>query len=80
MDDTTKTTLYLDAEDYRRLKALAKAEGRPAADMVREAVALYVASRALPARPSSIASGRSGRRDLSERAEQLLDGMGLDPL
>ena len=78
MDDSTKTTVYLDAEDYRRIKAMAKALGRTAADMVREAVSIYAKSFTLPTRPSSIASGRSGRSDLSEKAEQLLDGMGGD--
>lgn len=76
MTDTTKTTVYLDASDYRRLKALAKAEGRTAADMVREAVAEYARHRSAPARPASIGLGRSGRGDLSLRAEELLSGMG----
>lgn len=78
MTDQTKTTLYLDAEDYRRLKAMAKAEGRAAADMVREAVSAYVSGHAQHSRPLSIAYGRSGRGDLSESAEQLLDGLGRD--
>ena len=78
MSDSTKTTVYLNPEDYRRIKALAKAQGRTAADLVREAVAVYARSQPLPAQPSSIASGRSGRRDLSERAESLLSGMGRD--
>ena len=78
MSDPVKTTVYLDAEDYRRLKLLAKAQGRPAADMVREAVAIYARSQPLPTRPSSIGAGRSGRGDLSERAESLLSGMGRD--
>ena len=78
MEDSTKTTVYLDAEDYRRIKAMAKAQGRTAAEMVREAVAIYARSYALPTRPSSIASGRSGRGDLSENAERLLDGLGRD--
>lgn len=78
MDDQVKTTVYLDADDYRRLKLLAKAQGRPAAEMVREAVAIYARSQPLPVRPSSIAAGRSGRGDLSEQAESLLSGLGRD--
>lgn len=75
MPDTTKTTVYLSAADYRRLKAMARAEGRTTAELVREAVALYVARRGTR-RPASIGAGRSGRADLSERAEELLQGMG----
>ncbi|MGH7480819.1 MAG: CopG family transcriptional regulator [Longimicrobiales bacterium] len=71
-----KTTVYLEDADYRRLKALARAQGRSAADLVREAVAEYAARRAGKARPRSIASGRSGAGDLSERAEDLLPGIG----
>ena len=78
MTDSTKTTVYLNPDDYRRLKALAKAQGRTAAELVREAVSVYARSQPLPTQPSSIGSGRSGRGDLSERAESLLSGMGRD--
>lgn len=76
MNETTRTTVYLDAADYRRLKALARAQGRSAAELVREAVAEYTARRAGVARPRSLGAGHSGRRDLSERAEELLGGIG----
>lgn len=76
MTGTTKTTIYLDASDYRRLQAIAHAEGRPAAELVREAVAAYVSRRPPGARPASLGAGHSGRGDLSERAEELLAGMG----
>ena len=70
-----KTTVYLDADDYRRLKAIARSRGAAPAQLVREAVAEY-ASREWPRRaPRSIGAGRSGRRDLSERAENLLARM-----
>jgi predicted transcriptional regulator len=75
-DAVTKTTVYLDAADYRRLKALARAEGRSAAELVREAVAEYARRRAGTLRPRSLGAGRSGRGDLGERAEELLDGFG----
>lgn len=78
MSDSTKTTVYLDAADYRRLKILARAQGRTTAELVREAVAAYARSQQLPARPASIAAGRSGRGDISVRAEELLEGMGRD--
>ncbi len=77
MSESIKTTVYLDAADYRRLQAVAKAQGRSAAELVREAVALYARDHVAP-KPSSIALGRSGRDDLSENAELLLDGMGRE--
>ncbi len=76
MTDTQKTTVYLDAADYRRLKALARARGCAPAQLVREAVAKYAAAEA-PARPArSIGAARTGRKDLGERAEDLLTGFG----
>ena len=72
----TKTTVYLDAADYRRLRAMARAQGRTTASVVREAVATFAAGELRAVRPASIGAGRSGRRDLSERAEDLLRGMG----
>ncbi len=71
-----RTTVYLDAAEYRRLKALARAEGRSAAELLREAVAEYTARRSARLRPRSLGAGGSGRNDLSESAEDLLSGMG----
>lgn len=76
MTEPTKTTVYLDPEDYRRLKALARAKGCSTARLVREAVSEYARAHPLPARPTSIGAGRSGKGDLSERAEALLGGFG----
>ena len=76
MSSLTKTTLYLPEGDYRRLKALALREGRPAAELVREAVAEYARRRGGARLPRSLGAGRSGRGDVSERAEELLEGMG----
>jgi predicted transcriptional regulator len=76
MPATTKTTVYLDAADYRKLQRLAQREGRSAAELVREAVAEYAARRQPAAMPASLGAGRSGSGDLSERAEELLTGLG----
>lgn len=73
---TTRTTVYLSADDYRRLKALARASGRSTAELVREAVAQYAKRHAPRVRPGSVGAGKSGRGDVGERAEQLLRGMG----
>lgn len=58
MAPSIKTTLYLDASDYR-LKALAKAEGRSTAELVREAVSRYARRRegSRPRRSSQRARG-----------------------
>ncbi len=71
-----KTTVYLDPDDYRRLKAMGKRLGRPPASLVRDAVAQLTrrASRRVKAR--SLGIGRSGRGNLSERSEELLKGFG----
>ncbi len=71
-----RTTVYLDAAEYRRLKALARAEGRTAAELLREAVAEYTARRSARMRPRSLGAGASGKGDLSETAEDLLADMG----
>ena len=67
--------MYLNPEDYQRLKTIARREGRAPAELVREAVAEY-ARRKNPARARSVGAGRSGKKNLSERAEALLEGMG----
>ena len=75
---TMKTTVYLDAADYRRLKVLAAAEGTSAAELIRAAVSEYAGRRAPRELPNSLGAGRSGDGCLSERSEDLLRGMGDD--
>ena len=71
-----KTTVYLDADDYRRLKAIARATKRKPAELVREAVARYAAEERPRRRPRSIGAGRSRTGDIGKRAEELLAGLG----
>jgi predicted DNA-binding ribbon-helix-helix protein len=71
-----KTTVYLDAADYRRLKALAATEGRPTAELIRTAVAEYARRHRPASLPSSLGVGASGDGTLSERVEELLTGLG----
>ena len=73
---TTKTTVYLDSGEYRRLKTMAQAQGRSPAALLREAVAEYNRRHGGRKTPRSLGAGRSGRGDLSERAEDLLAGLG----
>ena len=76
MNETIKTTVYLNSADYRRLQALASQEGRSAAELIREAVAEYAERRGARRRPRSIGAFRSGRSDLAARAEEFLEGFG----
>jgi len=71
-----KTTIYMDEETYRRLKKIARQHQRPPAEMVREAVAEYTARHATRRKPRSVGAFKSGRRDLGQRAETLLAGLG----
>jgi len=70
-----KTTVYLDSDDYARLKAIARAEGKPPASLVRQAVAEFAARYGKKPKSHSLGSGHSGRGDLSERTEDLLKGL-----
>lgn len=72
----SKTTVYLDDGVYRRLKALARARGVAPAMLIREAMETYVALHQPVRQPRSIGAGASGRGDLSEQAEELLEGFG----
>ena len=72
----TKTTVYLDQADYERLKLIARRRRQPPAALLREAVREYADRHERGRGPRSIGAGRSGIRDLGERAEELLKGMG----
>lgn len=76
MTESLKTTVYLGGAEYRRLKQLARKQKRSAAELVREAVAEYVRRRTRRLRPRSVGAFRSGMKNLGERAEELLEGMG----
>jgi predicted transcriptional regulator len=76
MASSLKTTVYLDAEHYERIKEIARAENRTPAELVREAVAEYAERKRPRRRPKSLGAGRSRRGDIAERAEELLTGMG----
>ena len=75
MPRVQKTTVYLGDADYRRLKAIARELGRPPAALVREAVAEFARKHAVRKKLRFVGVGRSGRSDISERAEELLSGM-----
>jgi predicted transcriptional regulator len=70
-----RTTIYLDEALHERVRQLADASGRTQAAVIRDAVLAYTTG---GQRPSSIGLGQSGRGDLSEQAEELLEGFGED--
>jgi len=72
-----KTTLYLETDDYRRLKRVAFRRRVAPAVLVREAIAEFVARHDVVRTARSVGAARSGRGDLAERAEELLAGFGL---
>jgi hypothetical protein len=71
-----KTTIYLDERMYRLIRQKADASGRTQAAVIRDALERYVTG-GRPRRPRSIGLG-AGDRELSERADELLAGMGED--
>lgn len=77
---TIKTTVYLNAADYRRLKSLATDQGRSAAELVREAVSEYAARATRHQWPRSLGMGDSGDPHFAERDEDHLDAFGEEGL
>jgi len=69
-----RTTIYLDDEIRQRVQSLAQTEGVTQAAIIRRAVRTYVLGRRKT--PRCVGLGQSGRGDLSDRAEELLSGMG----
>jgi predicted transcriptional regulator len=76
MPTALKTTVYLDASDYRRLKTIARKAGRAPAELIREAVSEYAKRHAQRRLPTSLGAGRGNAEDAGTRAEGLLAGFG----
>ncbi|MFN0063753.1 MAG: hypothetical protein ACKVPX_14705 [Myxococcaceae bacterium] len=71
-----KTTLYLGDDESTLLKQASEQEGLSQGVIITRALRSYFQSRSRKA--LSVGLGRSGRRNLSERAEALLKGLGED--
>jgi hypothetical protein len=71
----TKTTVYLDEADYERIKLIARRRRQPPAALLRAAVREYADRHEVRGGPRSLGAGRSGTRNLGERAEDLLKEM-----
>lgn len=64
--------MFLDESLEKDLRMLAQQRGTPVASLVREALALYVASAQEAPKLSFVGAGASGRSDVAERHEELL--------
>lgn len=62
-----KVTLSLDEQQVQALRRMLQKRGIPQSAILTRAL-----------KPKSMGAGRSGRGDLSERAEKLLEGLGED--
>jgi len=68
-----RTTLFADEELLRSLKHIADEEGISVAEVIRRALDKFVAQRQKSSKQLSfVGIGRSGRKDVSERCEELL--------
>jgi predicted transcriptional regulator len=68
-----RTTVYLEEDLNLELKHLADQQGRPQAELIREALRDYAqANRASRAVPEWVGLGQSGVGNLSERVDELL--------
>jgi len=55
-----KTTVYLDAEVARGLRAMSRSTGRPQAQLIREALATYLAAKPRNELPAWVGSWKNG--------------------
>jgi len=73
MQSIKRTTVFADEDVLRKLPEIAKRENSTVSEMIRKALREYVARRRPKRSPLSLTEiGRSGRKDISERAEELL--------
>jgi predicted transcriptional regulator len=68
-----KTTVYLDREVALKFRQLSESKKRSQAELIREALADYARRDSRPAIPG-VGEFRSGLRDTSERAKEILTG------
>lgn len=68
-----RTTIFADDEIFLDLKRIAQEEGKTVSEIIRQALQKYIHEKYTTKKAISlIGIGRSGRRDISERCEQLL--------
>ncbi len=68
-----RTTVFAEEEVFRKLREIAKQENSSVSEVARRALAAYVARRRpRRSRLSLVGIGKSGRKDVAERSEELL--------
>jgi Ribbon-helix-helix protein, copG family len=67
-----RTTIFADEELLNAIKHIADEDGISIAETIRKALDRFVAQRQKPKKLSFVGIGRSGRKDISERCEELL--------
>jgi len=71
--DVKRTTVFADEDILRKLREIAKRENITVAEVTRKALKEFVSRRrAKRSRLSLVGVGRSGRKDIAERTEELL--------
>jgi metal-responsive CopG/Arc/MetJ family transcriptional regulator len=69
-----RTTVFADDDVMKKLKEIAKRENSTVSEVTRKALSEFISRRARKrSRLSLIGIGRSGRKDVAERSEELLD-------
>lgn len=68
-----RTTIFADEDTLRKIREIAKRENSSLAEVTRKALVEYVSRRKIKrSRLSLIGIGRSGRKDVAQRSEDLL--------
>jgi len=68
-----RTTVFADEDVLRKLREIARRQNRSFAEVTRKALTEYVSRRRTKrSRLSLVGVGRSGRKDVAERSEELL--------
>lgn len=76
-----RTTVFVEESVERELDLIAAREGRPKAELIREALARYVAQAPTVPAPRFVSIGGSGRSDIADRHEEILSAeFGVDSL
>ncbi len=70
--DMKRTTIFADEELLSEIREISAKEKKSVAEVMREAMENHVRKKRLKRKLSFLAIGRSGRKDIAERHEELL--------
>ena len=72
MYDMKRTTIFADEELLSEIREISAKEKKTVAEVMREAMRTYVRKKQPRRKLSFVGIGRSGRKDIAERHEELL--------